>query len=46
MAITYLDIDLDDVTYTAGFDADTVAKIKDCARMACEEGFDYPQKNK
>ncbi len=43
MAVTYLDIDLDDVTYTAGFDADTVAKIKDCARMACEEGFDYPQ---
>ena len=43
MAITYLAIDLDDVTYTAGFDADTVAKIKDCARMACEEGFDYPQ---
>ncbi len=43
MAVTYLDIDLDDVTYTAGFDADTVAKIKDCARIACEEGFDYPQ---
>lgn len=46
MAVTYLDIDLDDVTYTAGFDADTVAKIKDCARIACEEGFDYPQDNK
>ena len=43
MAITYLDIDLDDVTYTAGYDATTVAKIKECARIACEQGYDYPQ---
>lgn len=43
MAITYLDIDLDDVTYTAGYDATTIAKIKECARIACEQGYDYPQ---
>ena len=43
LAMTYLDIDLDDVTYTAGYDATTVAKIKECARIACEQGYDYPQ---
>lgn len=43
LAVTYLDIDLDDVTYTAGYDAATVAKIKECARIACEQGYAYPQ---
>ena len=41
MGITYFDIDLDDVTYTAGYDADTVKKIKEIARLACEEGYDF-----
>lgn len=41
MGITYFDIDLDEVTYTAGFDADTVKKIKEIARIACEEGYDF-----
>ena len=41
MGITYFDIDLDEVTYTAGFDADTVKKIKEIARIACDTGYDF-----
>jgi hypothetical protein len=44
MAIEFLDIDLDDCTYTAGLDEATVAKLKECAKIACETGYDYPQK--
>ena len=44
MAIEFLDLDLDDCTYTAGLDEATVAKLKECAKIACEEGYDYPQK--
>ena len=41
MGITYFDIDLDKVTYTAGYDADTVKKIKEIARIACETGYNF-----
>lgn len=41
MGITYFDIDLDDVTYTAGYDAETVKKLKEVARIACEQGYDF-----
>ena len=41
MAITYLDIDLDDVSYTAGYDDATVSAVKELARIACEEGYDF-----
>ncbi len=44
MAIEFLDLDLDDCTYTAGLDEATVAKLKECAKLACSEGYDYPQK--
>ncbi len=44
MAIEFLDIDLDAVTYTAGLDDTTVASLKECAKLACETGYDYPQK--
>lgn len=41
MAITYLDIDLDTVSYTAGYDEATVTAVKELARLACEEGYDF-----
>ncbi len=41
MAITYFDIDLGDVTYTAGLDTETVKALKEVARIACETGYDY-----
>ena len=44
MAIEFLDLDLDKCTYTAGLDEATVAKLKECAKIACETGYDYPQK--
>lgn len=44
-AMTYLDIDVSNNSYTAGLDADTVAALRECARLACEEGYDYPQDN-
>lgn len=44
MAIEFLDLDLDKCTYTAGLDEATVAKLKECAKIACAEGYDYPQK--
>lgn len=45
-AITYLDMDLTDNTYTAGLDEKTADAIKECAKLACEQGYDFPQKNK
>ena len=45
MAIEFLDIDLDKVTYTAGLDDATVKALKECAKIACETGYDYPQDN-
>lgn len=41
--ITYLGIDLTDIAYTAGLDDETAAKIHDCARIACEKGYAFPQ---
>ncbi|MBQ4316981.1 MAG: hypothetical protein IJC20_01915 [Clostridia bacterium] len=46
MAITYFDMDLTDNTYTAGLDEETANALKECAKIACEQGFDYPQDNK
>ncbi len=45
MAIEFLDIDLDAVTYTAGLDDATVKALKECAKIACETGYDFPQDN-
>lgn len=44
-AITYLDIDITDNTYISGLDAETARALRECAKIACEEGFDYPQDN-
>jgi len=44
MAITYLDLDLSQCTYTAGLDEETANALKECAKLACEQGYDYPQK--
>jgi hypothetical protein len=41
MAIEFLGIDLDDVTYTAGLDDATVKALKDIAKTACEEGYNF-----
>ena len=46
LAITYLDLDLTDNTYTAGLDEETANALKECAKIACEKGYDYPQDNK
>ena len=46
MAITYFDMDLTDNTFTAGLDEETANALKECAKIACEQGFDYPQDNK
>ncbi len=40
-AITYLDMDITDNTYTAGLDAATVKALKECATIACKQGYDY-----
>ena len=45
MAVEFLDVDLDKVTYTAGLDDATVTALKECAALACETGYDYPQDN-
>ena len=45
MAIEFLGIDLDEATYTAGLDDATVKALKECAKIACETGYDYPQDN-
>ncbi len=41
MAIEFLGIDLDDVSYTAGLKEDTVKALKECAELACTEGYDF-----
>lgn len=46
LAKTMLGLDLSKATYTAGLDEATVNALKDCANIACEQGFDYPQDNK
>ena len=40
-AITYLDMDITNNTYTAGLDATTVKALKECAKIACEQGYNY-----
>ena len=42
MAIEYLGLDVTKATYTAGLDEDTAGKLWDCAKIACTEGYDYP----
>ena len=41
MAIEFLGIDLDDVTYTGGNDEKTVKALKDIAKLACEKGYEF-----
>lgn len=41
MAIEFLGIDLDDVTYTGGNDEKTVKALKDVAKLACEKGYEF-----
>ena len=43
MAIEYLDLDITDATYTAGLDEATANALKECAKIACTEGYNYPQ---
>ncbi len=43
-AISYFDIDIDSISYTAGLDSETLAALKDCAKTACAQGYDFPQK--
>lgn len=45
-AITYLDLDVTDNSYLAGLDEATAKALKECAKLACEQGYDYPQDNK
>ena len=44
-AITYLGIDVTDVPYYASLDIETATKLKECAKLACEVGYDFPQEN-
>lgn len=43
MAMTFLDIDEADITYNANLDPDVAAKLRECARIACETGYDFPE---
>ncbi len=42
-AMTYLGIDVRGNSYTAGLPAATVAKLQECAYLACTQGYAYPQ---
>jgi len=42
-AMAYLGIDVRGNSYTAGLPAATVAKLQECAYLACTEGYAYPQ---
>jgi hypothetical protein len=41
MAIEFLGIDLDKVTYTANLNATTVNALKEIAKLACTEGYPF-----
>ncbi len=41
MAIEFLGIDLDEVTYTGGNDEKTVNALKEIAKLACETGYEF-----
>ncbi len=41
LAITYFGLDLTDNTYTAGLDEETARALRECAKIACEQGYDY-----
>ena len=41
MAIEFFDLDIADLTYTAGVDADTAQTLREIALKACTEGYDY-----
>ena len=41
MAIEFLGIDLDDVSYTAGLNETTVKSLKEIAKLACTEGYPF-----
>ncbi len=41
MAIEFLGIDLDDVSYTGGNDEKTVKALKEIAKLACEKGYEF-----
>ena len=43
MAIEYLGLDITDASYTAGLDEATASKLKECAYIACTEGYNYPE---
>ncbi len=43
---SYLGIDPVGNSYTAQMDADTVAKLQECAKLAVEEGYPYPDEPK
>lgn len=45
MAIEFLGVDITDATYTAGLDEDTASKLKECAKLACTEGYTFPENN-
>ncbi|MBO5869973.1 MAG: hypothetical protein J6Q89_04410, partial [Clostridia bacterium] len=40
-AITYLDMDITNNTYTAGLDTATANALKECAKIACSQGYNY-----
>lgn len=42
-AMTYLDIDLSSNSYVSRFDNKTVESLRECASLAVEQGYDYPQ---
>ncbi|MBE6692707.1 MAG: discoidin domain-containing protein [Ruminococcaceae bacterium] len=42
-AITYLDLDITDAEYTANLDAETAKKLRECAKIACSEGYNFPK---
>lgn len=43
MAMTFLDIDESDITYNADLEPDVAAKLRECARIACETGYGFPE---
>ena len=41
LASEFLGVDVDDVTYTAGLDDATVKALKEVAKLACTEGYNF-----
>ncbi len=44
-AITYLGLDIDDTDYIGNLDEETAKNLRECAKIACSEGYNFPEAN-